>query len=138
MDKVPPGGGPFSVFASGVPFGPDIVIDASGNLYVSDNGDYAIDKVTPGGSVSTYVSRGLLNGPDALALDAGGNLYVTNFNGNTVVKASPSAAGHGQRRRGSPGHQRDRHLHRPRRGGSGRRLLDDHQLGRRDFAGQRR
>ncbi len=89
VDKVPPGGGSFSVFASGFNQPRDLVVDSSGNLYVSNGNNNSISKVTSGGSVSTYVSGGPFNYPYALALDAAGNLYVTNGGGNTVVKVTP-------------------------------------------------
>ncbi len=89
VDKVPAGGGSFSVFASGFNQPRDLVIDGSGNLYVSNGNNNSISKVTSGGSVRTYVSGGPFNYPYALALDAAGNLYVTNGGGNTVVKVTP-------------------------------------------------
>jgi len=67
-----------------------IVIDANGNLYVADQGNFAIRKVAPDGTVSTFAGRlgasGTANGkgnnarfsqPTALAIDGGGNLFVT-------------------------------------------------------------
>jgi len=99
-----------------------IVVDASGNLYVADKGDLALDirKIAPSGSVTTLAgssdTTGTLprdgNGTDArfigptgLAIDGSGNLYVTdigmggltvgnNGDGSTYIrKVTPSGQG---------------------------------------------
>ena len=45
--------------------------------------------MTPGGTVSTFVSSGLSE-PYALAFDASGNLYVANGgNNSTISKVTP-------------------------------------------------
>ena len=46
----------------------------AGNLYVANNGNDTVSKVTPAGVVSTFASG--FNGPIGLAFDAAGNLYV--------------------------------------------------------------
>ncbi|MEI6236902.1 MAG: hypothetical protein WCT04_27910, partial [Planctomycetota bacterium] len=50
-----------------------------------------VSKVTPGGSVSTFVSTGLSN-PIGLAFDSVGNLYASNFSANTVSKITPGGS----------------------------------------------
>ena len=67
----------------------DIVIDAAGNLYVTDCRNYRIRKVTPKGEVSTFAGSDTEGGADGqgsaaqfgelhgIAIDAAGNLYVT-------------------------------------------------------------
>lgn len=74
-----------------------LVIDASGNLYVSDNGNNVIRKITPAGVVTTYAGNGnsgLVNGPVAtaefsapagLAIDKSGSLYVGD-SGNYLIR----------------------------------------------------
>ena len=69
---------------------------AAGNFYVASRGTTApgntISLVTPGGTVSTYVSTGI-NSPYGVALGGSGALYVAN-NGNAslteVVAGAPS------------------------------------------------
>jgi gliding motility-associated-like protein len=52
-------------------FGPyGISIDASSNLYVSDNGSGYIRKITPDGMVSTFAGSGILGYADGNAADA--------------------------------------------------------------------
>jgi len=77
-----------------------IAIDANGNLYVADEGNFAIRKIAPDGTVSTFAGRlgasGTANGkgnnarfsqPTALAIDGGNNLFVTD--GVAVRKITP-------------------------------------------------
>lgn len=71
-----------------------VVEDASGNLYVTDSGNYLIRKVTPAGVVSTVagtyhyagVTVGALPGgigsAAGVAIDSKGALYVANNGGN--------------------------------------------------------
>jgi DNA-binding beta-propeller fold protein YncE len=65
--------------------------DASGNLYVANPGNNTISKVTPAGTVTTFVNsaQGLSN-PVGLAMDQSGNLYIANTNNNTVSKVTPA------------------------------------------------
>ncbi len=62
-------------------------LDAQGNLYVANNGNNTVSKITPQGVVSTFVSG--LAGPEGLAFDAAGNLYVANNGSSTVSKITP-------------------------------------------------
>ena len=65
-----------------------IVIDASGNLYVADQNNAAIRKVTSAGVVTTLVGGPsqltLLNLPSALAIDKSGNLYIADEGGRIL------------------------------------------------------
>jgi len=66
-----------------------IAVDASGNIYVADNGNSLIRKITPAGVVTTIIgapgnataSTGLLPAsiyaPQYVAVDSTGNLYIT-------------------------------------------------------------
>lgn len=75
---------------------PGAVLDARGNLYVSDMEHHTIRRVSPAGLVTTIVGMtgqegtepgplpGLLNRPQGMAIDAHGDLYVTS--GHAIVK----------------------------------------------------
>nr|WP_259069324.1 putative Ig domain-containing protein [Mucilaginibacter sp. X4EP1]MCS3814661.1 sugar lactone lactonase YvrE [Mucilaginibacter sp. X4EP1] len=65
-----------------------LTIDASGNIYVADEGNAVIRKITPAGVVSTFAGNGtqghadgqgtsaMFNFPDDITIDPSGNLYV--------------------------------------------------------------
>jgi len=74
-----------------------IAIDVTGNLYVADNNNNHIRKVTPKGEVSTLAGgrRGFADGqgsearfrnPDGIVVDATGNLYVADQKNNRIRK----------------------------------------------------
>jgi uncharacterized protein (TIGR03437 family) len=76
-----------------------VALDAQGNLYIADEYDNRIRKVTPAGIISTYAGTGIpgysgdrgpaasaeLDFPTSIALDAKGNMYVAD-QGNAVVR----------------------------------------------------
>ena len=87
IDKVS-AGGVVSHFASvggvnAAPYG--MVFDASGNLYVALSGSpgNTIDKITPGGSVTSFVTLATNYGPLGLAFDGSSNIYVSGSHLNT-------------------------------------------------------
>lgn len=78
-----------------------VALDAAGNLYVADTGNFTIRRIAPGGVVSTFAGAAGQSGagtgagalarfsePTDLALDAGGNLYVGD--GSVVRKITPA------------------------------------------------
>jgi sugar lactone lactonase YvrE len=76
-----------------------VSVDADGNAYVSNFGQYTnsggtgkqVTKITPNGVSSTFVSG--LSGPLGSAFDSQGNFYVINGNNNVtgeILKVTPS------------------------------------------------
>src|SRR6266516_1969220 len=68
-----------------------VTVDSSGNTYIADAKNYAIDKLARDGSfVSSWGSYGTGPGqfrnPEGVALDASGNVYVTDSVNNNVEK----------------------------------------------------
>ncbi|MET3495920.1 NHL repeat-containing protein [Variovorax boronicumulans] len=79
-----------------------VAVDAHGNVYVADNNNHAIRKITPAGEVSTLAgsgAEGSANGngtaasfdhPHGVAVDAHGNVYVADRGNNAIRKISPA------------------------------------------------
>ncbi|CAJ0815220.1 NHL repeat-containing protein [Ralstonia flaminis] len=79
-----------------------MAFDASGNLYVADQGNSMIRKITPAGVVSTLAgstTRGFADGtgsaasfanPSGVAVDASGNVYVADYANNEIRKITPA------------------------------------------------
>jgi sugar lactone lactonase YvrE len=79
-----------------------VVADASGNLYVADNGNYVIREISASGVVSTFAGsgiRGTRDGtgtaaqfydPQNLTMDAAGNLYIADGAGDTIRMITPA------------------------------------------------
>lgn len=79
-----------------------VAVDVSGNVYVADNGNDLIRKITPAGQVSTFAGSGQpgksdgtgiaasFNSPFGIAVDAAGNVYVADSGNNLIRKISPS------------------------------------------------
>jgi serine/threonine-protein kinase len=78
-----------------------IAVGPGGNMYVADNGNNVIRKITAGGTVTTFAGtgeRGATNGaaatatfnqPQAVAVDSSGNVYVADQGNNLIRKISP-------------------------------------------------
>lgn len=91
-----------------------IVLDASGNLYVSDAGSNVIVKVKPDGTSAIFAGSGANSSVDGqgtsatfsdpidMAIDGSGNLFVVDLKSNKIRKVTPSGnvttiAGNGNR-----------------------------------------
>ncbi len=84
-----------------------IAVDPSGNLYVADQGNHTIRKISPagtdwivstiGGTVGTpgsadgVGSEARFKKPFGIAVDAAGVLYVADFSNNTIRRGKPVA-----------------------------------------------
>lgn len=81
-----------------------VVVDGSGNLYLSDPGNAVVRKVDSTGKITTYAGTGTpgfsgdgaaankaqLNSPTGLALDSSGNLYIADSYNNRIRKVDTS------------------------------------------------
>ena len=79
-----------------------LAVDASGNVFVSDQQNHRIRKITPAGVVTTFAGSGSagsgegtgtgasFNSPIGLAFDATGNLYVADYSNNKIRKITPA------------------------------------------------
>lgn len=79
-----------------------ITIDSENNLYVSDNGNQLIRKITPTNVVTTYAGSGATGSTDgnasaasfstlgSVAIDPSGNVFVADIGNNVIRKITPS------------------------------------------------
>ncbi len=79
-----------------------VAVDSSGNLYMADQHNQRIRKVSAGGTITTVAGNSTagfsgdsgpaisasLNGPTAVAVDSGGNLYFADTSNNRIRKVS--------------------------------------------------
>jgi sugar lactone lactonase YvrE len=83
----------------------DVVSDATGNLFVADDYNATIRKISPSGIVTTLAgsageigaadgvgAAARFNNPQSLALDPAGNIYVADAGANTIRKVSPTGS----------------------------------------------
>ncbi|MCE7996920.1 MAG: T9SS type A sorting domain-containing protein, partial [Roseivirga sp.] len=67
-----------------------ITIDGAGNLYVTDERNDLIRKITPAGVVSTFAgTAGEFSFPYGITIDAAGNLYVVDTGNSKIKKVTP-------------------------------------------------
>ena len=80
-----------------------VAVDSTGNVYVADNGNDTIRKVTPAGVVTTLAglagssgsadgtgSAARFYGPSGVAVDSAGNVYVADTGNYTIRKVTPA------------------------------------------------
>ncbi len=95
-------GGPATAGELDYPNG--IAIDGSGNIYITDAGNYAIRKISPAGIISTIAGDGVygysgdggpaasakLANPFGITVDGGGNVYFADQANNRIRKINAS------------------------------------------------
>lgn len=93
-------GGP--ALGASLNFPTDLAVDASGNIYVGDNQNFRIRKISPQGSITTIAGTGTagaagenvpaasspIGDVEALAVDSQGNLYLAEFSSDRVRRIS--------------------------------------------------
>ena len=79
-----------------------IFVDKAGNVFIADNYNQRIRKLTPGGTLSTLAGNGttgyagdggpaaaaIFNKPNGIFLDTAGNMYITEWYNNVVRKVN--------------------------------------------------
>src|SRR5439155_5883794 len=79
-----------------------VAVDAAGSVYVADQVNYTIRKITSAGEVTTLAglaghggsangtnSAARFNGPSGVAVDSAGNVYVADAGNNTIRRIGP-------------------------------------------------
>jgi len=89
------GGTPtISPFASGINEPGGLAFGPEGNLYVADGLDHTVDKVTPGGQVTTFASgfpgSDVFATPTDLAFNSAGDLFVADSSADTLFEVNPT------------------------------------------------
>jgi len=81
-----------------------VAVDSAGNVYVADEGNNTIRKVTPAGEVTTLAGKAndaggyvdgtgtaaYFNGPTGVAVDSAGNVYVADTVNEVIRKVTPA------------------------------------------------
>lgn len=81
-----------------------VALDASGNLYIVDQYNYRIRKVSPSGIISTFAGTGspgyfgdggaatgaIFNQPVGIAIDGIGNVYIADYQNSAIRKINTS------------------------------------------------
>ncbi len=98
------GGDGFRAVFALLDFPAGLAVDAAGNVYIADQHNNRIRKVSPDGIITTFAGNGdaafsgdggpavnaSLNYPADVALDAAGNLYIADQRNNRIRKVTPA------------------------------------------------
>jgi len=68
-----------------------LALDSAGNLYIAEDLNNAVRKVTPGGTITAFTTSPVGN-PEGLAFDSTGALYIAAWGDDKIYKASPTGA----------------------------------------------
>jgi serine/threonine protein kinase/streptogramin lyase len=68
-----------------------LAADKNANVFVSDNGNSALRKISPEGAVITLADS--FGNPRGVAVDSAGNIYVADLANNSIRKISPAGKG---------------------------------------------
>jgi len=92
ISVITPGGFVANFPVTGAPLNaPNGIAVESGNLFVVDHNDPAVEEITSGGVGSLLtINAGTLNQPKTLNFDSAGNLYVSDFGSNSVTEYNPT------------------------------------------------
>ena len=81
-----------------------LAVDKSGNLYIADQGNNVVRKVSAGGTITTFAGKGTqgysgnggpatsaqLNGPQGVAVDSSGNVYIADTLNSVIREVTPN------------------------------------------------
>ena len=77
----------FTVPASGLSSPDGVAVDGAGDVFIADESNSRVLKITPSGAQSTVGSG--LSGPDGVAVDGAGDVFIADFGNARVVEVTP-------------------------------------------------